>query len=272
MPGAWTAGVRTRPKAVRVIRERERRDKWQSVSSWMRIGAPYRCHSFVCGPHIVVRPPESREKDRANVLPLLLLLLPLYRCCDLLLLSFRATLYVWESDSPWILGDVLTAGWRAIVPSLYLPVAFFFSLPPPPSFLFFIVFDEDPSPFHATFRVAPINEHTFSGPWWTPWTWNINRLHTERRERDLTIDPTVCPICSRESAYILYISSSPLLPQQETLHSPQEALNFVTSSLLPLSFSSREALQLTTRPRTKRPIQRRDNVGEGEGGFVSSKP
>lgn len=27
MPGAWTAGVRTRPKAVRVIRERERRDK-----------------------------------------------------------------------------------------------------------------------------------------------------------------------------------------------------------------------------------------------------
>ena len=134
MPGAWTAGVRTRPKAVRVIRERERRDKWQSVSSWMRIGAPYRCHSFVCGPHIVVRPPESREKDRANVLPLLLLLLPLYRCCDLLLLSFRATLYVWESDSPWILGDVLTAAWRAIVPSLYLPVAFFFSLPPPPLF------------------------------------------------------------------------------------------------------------------------------------------
>lgn len=34
---------------MRVIRDRERRDKWQSVWSWMRIGAPYRCHSFVCG-------------------------------------------------------------------------------------------------------------------------------------------------------------------------------------------------------------------------------
>lgn len=97
------------------------------------------------------------EKDRANVLPLL----PLYRCCDLLLSRVYAR--VWESDSPWILGDVLTAGWRAIVPSLCLPVArftaFFFLSP---SFLFFIVLTRtDPSPFHATFQVAPINEHTF---------------------------------------------------------------------------------------------------------------
>lgn len=113
MPGAWTVGIRMRPKAVRVIRERERRDKWQSVWSWMRIGAPYRCHSFVCGHTLSCR----AKKDQAGPRYLFVYRWNLRRWRFATLLSVCRT-RVWECDSLWILGDVLTAGWRAIVLSL----------------------------------------------------------------------------------------------------------------------------------------------------------
>lgn len=156
MPGAWTAGVRTRPKAVRVIRERERRDKWQSVSSWMRIGAPYRCHSFVCGPHIVVRPPESWERSgkRTSTSSTLSLLRPPPLPC------VRACVRIRFAMDPWGCFDGrLTSDCPFSLPSCSaFHCVFFLS----PSFLFFIVLTRtDPSPFHATFQVAPINEHTF---------------------------------------------------------------------------------------------------------------
>lgn len=152
MPGAWTAGVRTRPKAVRVIRERERRDKWQSVSSWMRIGAPYRCHSFVCG--------HTLSCDGEKVLPLLRWNVGFFGYGLLSFLPCRSH-RVWECDSPWILGDVLTAGWRAIVLPLCLQFTFF-SLSP----LFSPLSRTDRFPFHLS-SGSSINERAFSRPWWT---------------------------------------------------------------------------------------------------------
>lgn len=165
MPGAWTAGVRTRPKAVRVIRERERRDKWQSVSSWMRIGAPYRCHSFVCG--------HTLSCDGEKVLPLLRWNVGFFGYGLLSFLPCRSH-RVWECDSPWILGDVLTAGWRAIVLPLCLQFTFFSSLPSSLLYRGRIV-------FHSTFRVAPrLTSALFLAPD-GPSTWNINRRRGIRR-------------------------------------------------------------------------------------------
>lgn len=72
---------------MRVIRARERRDKWRSVGPWMCIGAPYRSRSFVCGHTLSLR---GDSPDYTHSL--------------------------WEShDLPWILRDVLTAAWWAIV-------------------------------------------------------------------------------------------------------------------------------------------------------------
>lgn len=202
MPGAWTAGVRTRPKAVRVIRERERLDKWQSVSSWMRIGAPYRCHSFVCG--------HTLSCDGEKVLPLLRWNVGFFGHGLLSFLPCRSH-RVWECDSPWILGDVLTAGWRAIVLPLCLQFTFF-SLPSSLLYRGRIL-------FHPTFRVAPrltsslfLNVLAPDGPL----TWNINRRRGTRRAlgkreflRSNEIDPTMF---ARESVYFIHTYDSPSPP------------------------------------------------------------
>lgn len=96
----------------------------------MRIGAPYRCHSFVCG-HILSRCRRGHGADHfffvhrgtsaAGI------------CQD----DRVCPSTVWECDSLWILGDVLTAAWRAIVLSTFAALrvpcrALFFWPPLPP--------------------------------------------------------------------------------------------------------------------------------------------
>lgn len=132
---AWPGIRRRHPKAVRVIRDRERRDKWQSVRSWMRIGAPYRCYSFVCG-HILSHCRRGHNQLlREPSSPLIVEPPPLVAS----LTRRRSTVRIRFAMDPW--GCFDGRFWRAIVLSTFAALRvprmpFFFA---PVTFLLFPV-------------------------------------------------------------------------------------------------------------------------------------